>query len=303
MINNRKRRIGSIKKELLVKSREAALAAVQIFNNPNITFKSECYIVLMIIAWTYLMHAYYRDKKVDYRYFKMVNNRKRFDKTKNKAKKHWELERCLNDRNSPIDKNTCNNLNYLIKLRHEIEHQMTSSIDDYFSAKYQACCINYNHYIKKLFGDDYSIDKQLSFSLQFCSIFDEQRKALPSAEGLPSNIRSFITDFENKLTKEEYESPLFAYRILFVPKTANRKGQADQVIEFIKSDTPLAENANKTYALIKETERPKHKPKWIVEKMKQEGYGDFNITKHSCLWQSLDGKNPSKGFGVSIENS
>ncbi len=33
MSKKRKRRIGSIKNELLCKSREAALAAVQIFNN------------------------------------------------------------------------------------------------------------------------------------------------------------------------------------------------------------------------------------------------------------------------------
>lgn len=50
MSKKRNRRIGSIKNELLCKSREAALAAVQIFNNPNISFKTETYIVLMIIA-------------------------------------------------------------------------------------------------------------------------------------------------------------------------------------------------------------------------------------------------------------
>lgn len=62
-MSKRIRRVGSIKRELLKKSREAALAAVQIFNNPNISFKSESYVVLMIIAWTYLLHAYFRDQK------------------------------------------------------------------------------------------------------------------------------------------------------------------------------------------------------------------------------------------------
>lgn len=62
-MNKRIRRVGSIKSELLKKSREAALAAVQIFNNPNISFKSESYVVLMIIAWTYLLHAYFRARK------------------------------------------------------------------------------------------------------------------------------------------------------------------------------------------------------------------------------------------------
>ena len=69
-MKTRKRRIGSIKSELLKKSREAALSAVQIFNNPNIAFKSESYIVLMVIAWTYLLHAYYRESGVEYRYYR-----------------------------------------------------------------------------------------------------------------------------------------------------------------------------------------------------------------------------------------
>ena len=69
-MSKRIRRVGSIKSELLKKSREAALAAVQIFNNPNISFKSESYVVLMIIAWTYLLHAYFRNQRIEYRYFR-----------------------------------------------------------------------------------------------------------------------------------------------------------------------------------------------------------------------------------------
>lgn len=41
------------KHELLIKSREAMLAAVQIYNNPQITFKSEIFISMAIISWTY----------------------------------------------------------------------------------------------------------------------------------------------------------------------------------------------------------------------------------------------------------
>ena len=46
----RHRRMFSVSHELVEKSREAALAAVQIFNNPQVTFKSEIFIVLMNIA-------------------------------------------------------------------------------------------------------------------------------------------------------------------------------------------------------------------------------------------------------------
>ena len=50
----------SVKKGLLQKSREAALNGVQSFNNPLTFFKTETFIVLMVIAWTYLLHAHYR---------------------------------------------------------------------------------------------------------------------------------------------------------------------------------------------------------------------------------------------------
>jgi hypothetical protein len=38
-------------------SQDAALTAVQVFNSPLIKFKPETFIVLMNIAWTYLLHA------------------------------------------------------------------------------------------------------------------------------------------------------------------------------------------------------------------------------------------------------
>ncbi len=38
------------KTELLIKSREAMMSAVQLYNNPQITFKSETFITLAIIA-------------------------------------------------------------------------------------------------------------------------------------------------------------------------------------------------------------------------------------------------------------
>ena len=78
----RKRSVGSVKGELISKSREAALSAIKIFNDPLISFKSEAYIVLMVIAWTYLLHAHYRSKGIEYRYHTQRAKRKVFDKTK-----------------------------------------------------------------------------------------------------------------------------------------------------------------------------------------------------------------------------
>lgn len=300
MTKLRNRRVGSIKSELIKKSREAALAAVQIFNNPNITFKSETYIVLMIIAWTYLLHAYYKSNSIEYRYFSQNGKKRIFSKTKYGASKYWELERCLNETKCPIDKDTANNLRFLIGLRHEIEHQMTTRIDDILSARFQACCLNYNDYIKNLFDPKLGIERHLSFSLQFSTISTEQKKMLEEHRDLPANIQSFIKYFDENLTDKEFESQRYAYRILFVQKTANRKGQADRVIEFVDSNSPLAEAVNKEYFVIKETEKKKYLPGQIVEMMKDEGYKNYSIYFHTLLWKSCDARKQGNGYGTFV---
>ena len=289
--------------ELIKKSRESALAAVQIYNNPTITFKAESFIVLTIISWTYLLHAYYRSKKIEYRYFDIRGAVRRYKKTKNGAYKHWELEKCLNCIDSPIDKDTTNNLKFLIGLRHEIEHQMTSRIDDILSARFQAACLNYNKYVVQLFGEKFSISKHLSFSLQFSTINTEQKELLEDHRELPANILSYIKSFDDNLTEDEYNSAEYAYRVLFVPKLVNHKGQADRVIEFLKSDSPLAEGINKEYAVIKETEKKKYLPSKIVEMMRREGFDSFGMYQHTQLWKRKDAKNPANNYGTKVEGT
>ena len=297
----RKRLVKSVKQELVKKSREAALAAVQVFNNPAITFKSEIYVVMMVIAWTYLLHAYYRDKKIVYRYFKQLpSGRKKFDTTTKGAYKHWELERCLNCDDSPIDTDSANNLRFLIALRHEIEHQMTTRIDNLLSARFQACCLNYNEYIKKFFGQQHGIDRHLSFILQFASLTEDHVDMLTERGDLPQHIQKFIDGFDGHLSPDEFNSPRFAYRVLFVPKTANNKGQADQVIEFVKADSELAHQVNAKYAVIKETEREKYLPAQIVMLMQEDGFPGFNIHAHTQLWQANDAKNPKHAYGTQV---
>lgn len=301
MPEQRKRKLFSVREELLRKSREAALAAVQVFNNPNITFKSEIFIVMMVIAWTYLMHAYYRGQGVEYRHFRQVGGKRKFIRTTRGAYKHWELEACLDEAACPLAQEVKLNLKFLIGLRHEIEHQMTTKIDDLLSARFQACCLNYNEAIRNLFGDKYGIDQHLAFSLQFSALQDEQIEQLSARKDLPKNIATFIEGFDGLLTEDEFNDSKYSYRVIFVPKLVNKKGQADKVIEFISPDSAQAKELNVTYATIKEIEREKFKPGTIVEMMQQKGYPQFNMSWHTKLWQENDGRNPGKGYGVWVE--
>lgn len=295
------RRIGSIKDELISKSKEAALSAVKIFNDPLIKFKSETFIVLMIIAWTYLLHAYFRSKGIEYRYFKRHGKRRFFDKTKKGLYKYWELERCLNDKMSPMDNNTANNLRFLIGLRHEIEHQMTLSLDEFLSGRYQACILNYNQYIKKLFGNKQSLDDHLSYSLQFIELSEEQLQGKKLEAEIPKRLKAYIVEFDGALDHNEYNSPNYSYRLLFKKKLVNRPGQADKVVEFIDPKSELAKVIDKEYWVKKEIEKKKFKPGGIVSAVQAAGFPNFRINpEHLKMWKSQDGKNPGKGYGVEV---
>lgn len=292
--------VWSIKNELIGKSKEAMKSAIQIYNNPLITFKSEIFIVTSIISWTYLMHAYYRDIGVDYRYYKMQGKRKSYDRTKHNAYKYWELERCLDERKCPLDTGTVLNLKFLIGIRHEIEHQRTDKIDDYIGAKLQACALNYNRELIKLFGESHSIQEQLSLAIQLTPLDPLQEEQLrKEAKNLKnSNIINFVTEFESQLSEEELKLSSYAYRIVYVPISVNRANQADRAVEFIRADSVDAKNVEKV--LIKGVEKPKYLPGEIVKKMNDEGYKLFSMHYHTKLWKNKDAKNTKYNYGVLV---
>jgi hypothetical protein len=303
-VAKRKRSIGSVRSELIAKSREAALSAIRVFNDPQVGFKSETFIVLMVIAWTYLLHAYYRSKRVEYRYFKQGPKRRVFDRTKHRAFRYWELERCLNDGKSPIDRDTANNLRFLIGLRHEIEHQMTRSLDNYLSGRYQACAINYNDYLKQLFGRRCGIDEQLTYSIQFVKLSEEQVGGAKPEATIPERLRTYVAAFDAGLSHDEYNSERYSFRLLFKRKLVNRPGQADKVIEFIDPNSELAKAIDKEYWVKKEVEKPKFRAKDVVAEVRKAGYKQFRVfQEHVEMWKAEDAKNPGKGYGVEIQGA
>ena len=266
-------------------------------------FKSETFIVLMVIAWTYLLHAYYRCEGVEYRYYKQGPQRRKFDRTKSGAFKYWELERCLKETRCPLDEPTKLNLRFLIGLRNEIEHHRAAGADDQFSGHYLACCLNYERYICKLFGEQHSLGEVAAFTLQFRDLtatgtFKE------AVAPLPSNVVKYIQEFDAELSEEEIKSPCFRRKFLFVPVVTGKRAQADAVIEFVQPDSDLGTLIDEPHQVfLKEVERTKHLPGEIVQLMHEEGYTGFNMHHHTQLWKKRDARNPGKGYGTRVANT
>lgn len=279
--------------ELLVKAREAMIAAVHTFNSASLYFRAELFIVTAIIAWTYLLHAYYKREGIDYRYKRAGV----VQKTPTGADKYWELGKCLDHDRCPLDRGVVNNLKFLTEIRHEIEHRSTSRIDDALSAKLQACCVNFNDAIKTVFGKEFALEKRLPIALQFVTFDGGQRAALIGAD-LPPHVATAMDNFHGALSEDEQKDPQFRYRVAFVPKVSGKASKADLAVEFVRPGSPEAEAVERV--LLKEVERPKFRPSKIVAKVKAVGYPAFSMHDHTLLARQLDARNPGNGFGVTI---
>jgi hypothetical protein len=273
------------------------LTAVQIYNNPQIDFKSELFVVTTVIAWTYLFHAYYRKQKIDYRQLNRIPGRKKYATTPRGAVRLWSLEDCLGCRESPIDPIVKQNLLFLIGIRHEIEHQGTSQIDDQLSAKFMSAALNFNDAIKKHFGEAHSLEKEQAFSIQFSTFDEDAAKELLLLTALPPNIRTYITDFEKDMTDADFNDPRFSFRVAFIRKLANGKATADKLVEFVPAG-PTSDEMNRVY--VKETEKVKYRPGQIVAMMKADGFPGFTMHEHTELWKRLDAKREPGKFGILV---
>jgi len=284
--------------ELLIKAREAMIAAVHTFNGAGLHFRAELFIVTAIIAWTYLHHAFFRREGVDYRYFKTVNGVKQVVTTESGAEKFWELSHCLKHGKCPLKKGMKDNIEFLIDLRNEIEHRSTSRIDDAVSTHLQACCVNFNEVIKEMFGAQYGLERRLPIALQFMTFSSDQRAVLKRARSLPRNIETMMDAFTQRLTLQEQNDPNFAYRVNFAPVLANKPGGADEVVEFRKGSPDDADS--KSIAYLKDVDKRKYRPGQIVKMMKGEGYADFETKHHTRLWQDLNARDVTLGYGIPL---
>lgn len=162
-------------KALLHKSREAALLAVYIYNNPYTTFKAHGFIVNIIIAYTALFHAIFEKNGVNYLYKDNEGNYITIDD----EYKAFELIKCSKqywqDRKSAIKAN----LEFLIGLRNKIEHRSLPAIDLYVEGECQAAMTNYENILAKEFGKKHSLNISLSVSMQLTAVSNSYRtKAL-----------------------------------------------------------------------------------------------------------------------------
>ncbi|MEA2836760.1 MAG: hypothetical protein QOD89_1310 [Bradyrhizobium sp.] len=287
--------------ELVAKSREAMVSAIQSYNNPRVSFRSEIFIVLSIIAWTYLLHAYYRRQNISYAYQRESNGKIEIERTTAGQPKLWDLSKSLSVPQCPLADAMKANLDFVLNLRHEIEHRSTGNIDQKIAAKLQATALNFNTALVDLFGSESRIDTEFGVAIQMASFGQDQAKLLYGNAEITPTIESVIDNYDQQVPDDIFNDARYAFRIIFVEQACNREGQADQVVTFVRAGTEAADSINRV--LLKEREKPKYKPGSIVKEMRRAGFHRFSLHHHTELWKRYDAKNPKNGYGVLLSDS
>ncbi len=277
--------------ELLVKAREAMIAAVHNFNSAGLHFRAEIFITTAMIAWTYLCHAWFKREGIDYRY--KIDGAPKL--LASGAEAYWELGKCLRNDKLPVAKAVRQNLELLLEIRHAIEHRSTDRVDDALGPLMQACCLNFNEAIRSWFGAQFGLERRLPIALQFVTFDVAQAVGLKKAPSLPPTIASMMDAFHAKMSDDELKDPAFTYRVAFVPKLGSKASKSDTAVEFIKPNSDEARAINAV--LLKEVDKAHYTSGQVIDAMHAEGYPKFNQAAHTVLWKELDAKDPTNGFG------
>jgi len=283
-------------KSILENSIDSALLAVEIYNKPRTRFRVENYIILMIIAWTRLFHAHFNNTIGSKYFYKEGSRYKRIDG----EKKAWEIKTCMK-KYGKLSKAEEKNLNFFIKLRNKIEHRHIEkeTLGTLIFGECQALLYNFENTLIKLFGNDYSINENLAFSLQFSKVMTKEQKQAQKSL-LSREVKSlveYINKYRNELSDEVFNSQEYSIKFIAIPKVANAS-RNDLSVEFLKWNSLTnkeKQEVQKLTAIIKDkvvkvegSNTNRYRPSVIVNKVVKSGICDFNISHHTSLWKLFE---------------
>ena len=273
-------------KSTLESSRDSALLAVEVFNKPRASFRTQTYITLMIIAWTRLLHAYFLKNRGEKHYYKEKGST-RYELVDGE-RKAWELTTCIKEYGE-LSSSCVSNLKFFIGLRNKIEHRHidNKTFDMKIFGECQSLLYNYENEITKIFGAEYALHESLAFALQFSMLRSEEQqqsnKRVLSKE--MSDLTGFIENFRSKITDEDYDSLEYSVKLIQIPKLSggSRNDLAVEFLNWNKLSPEEKEEVSKVNAIIREktvTRTAKNhdciKAMAVVSKVQLKGYTDFN---------------------------
>ena len=255
--------------ERLIRSREAMILAVQIFNSAALSFKTEVFAVLSNIAWTYLLHEHYVRKGV-----KLEQNDGRTLLLSQMVERH----------DCPLSDGMRNNLRAMKTIRDDVEHKLLGKGDTKWHSLFQACCLNFDKSLRELFGDRLTLANDLSFALQFARMDVEQLATLNKYE-IPPHIEAIDAGLDERLTDEQRADLEYQFRVVYTLDAAS-KGRAH--FEFFRPESAEGKEIRNVLVQHKTADHLyPHKPGQVCKIVKERTGKSFSSHTHRQAWTLL----------------
>lgn len=271
------------------KAVEIFKTAVLVYNNNTLSTRSETFIVLSIIAWTYLLHARLTEQGVT----PVFKNADGSSVMIDGQEKLWELGYCIERPQSGLSAGEKANLRYLIAIRNAIEHRSAEDVNDALQAKIQANALNFLRFAKDNFGSKYDFSHDLAFAIQLQALTLQSPNALKGALPVAKAVAAVNALIEGPMSQAEFDDPAYSFRVYVVPKVTNNAKKADQAVTYspVGSDVEVA---------IKHVERPKYRMTEAIQKLLDDDGVALTAHEFTQAWKLNDLKNPAKGLAVQL---
>jgi len=287
---------------LVVKAREAALHALDSYNRPSTSFRSEGFLVMMVIAWRSLFHAIFEKRGINYFYLNDDGTPKIIDGDE----KAWELSQCIKEFFGSEHNAIRANLDLTVGLRNRIEHRYVPALDPHIVGECQSLILNFDNLLVSEFGDFYALREALAVPIQTSNIRSVgQMEVFKQFQGKQyDDLLEYIDSFRAALSNDIYQNPEFSFRVYLIPKTGNHESSSDLALEFVKYDPSKPEDMQALrhqVALIKERQTPvanqgTYKPSHVARLVAKQIKRNFNTHHHTSAWRMYDvrksGENP-----------
>jgi hypothetical protein len=279
---------------LVAKARESALAAVRIYNDPAAGFRTETFIVLMVIAWNSLFQAILERDRVDYHLRRpdgtqvLIDGRPKVLDTRELALRALSEE----DRQA---RGIRANVDFFLGLRHQIAHRYLPALDLEVAAEAQAMLLNFETVLVAEFGEEATLGDRLTVPLQLSGFRSQSAlSSLRAAQAqLPIDVQTYLRGHREEVDEDVLRSSEYALPIFFVPVAANRERSADAVVRFIRPGelTPEIEEALQQLTVVAKPKRVPVasgdllRPSEVVNLVKERLPFRFTSDTHQRAWK------------------
>jgi hypothetical protein len=262
--------------ERLIRSREARAVAVQIFNSPTLSFKTEIFAILVNVAWTYLLHEHYSRKKV-----KIVGEDGRT----------LLLSQMLRRQDCPLSAGMKRNLDAIKLIRDDVEHNLLGKSDAKWLPMFQACCLNYDKVIRELFGEALSLKSELAVALQFGRLNMDQISELQKYE-IPERIEALDARLREGLSEADLADLEYQFRVIY---TLDSAAKSKAHMQFIHPGSNEAEEIRNILVKYKTADDLyPHKPARVIALVAERSGRRFTGHNHTQAWRKY-GARPRRG--------